>query len=178
LVREVFEFFEPFAEDREVILALATASVVAPIHGDRDLLFEALSNLIENAVKFTPEGGRVRVELVASGMGPVVSVADSGPGIPAGERKRVFRRFYRAERARLTPGHGPGLGLVAAITQLHGFEIEVGTSIEGGARFTIVCHDAGTPRAKEASPRLPAASESMRRSTIERWELTERCLLE
>lgn len=161
LVREVFEFFEPFAEDKRVVLKLAIAPAVKPIHGDRDLLFEALSNLVENAVKFTPEGGRVRIELVVSGTGPVVSVADSGPGIPAGERDRVFRRFYRAERARLTPGHGLGLGLVAAITQLHGFGIEVGTSTEGGARFTIVCHDAGTPCAQEAPPRLPAASESL-----------------
>lgn len=145
LAGEAAEFFEPFAEDKGVVLALAVGSAVPPIHGDRDLLFEAVSNLVENAVKFTPAGGRVRIGLTVAEAGPVLSVEDTGPGIPADERDRVFRRFYRAEPARQTQGHGLGLGLVAAIAQLHGFRIDVGASPENGARFDIVCHGPRKP---------------------------------
>lgn len=70
---------------------------------------------------------------------PVVSVEDTGPGIPADERNHVFKRFYRAERARQTQGNGLGLGLVAAIAKLHGFPLSVGDGPHGGCRFEMAC---------------------------------------
>ncbi|SFL65702.1 sensor histidine kinase [Methylorubrum salsuginis] len=139
LVREVAEFFEPVAEDKEIALSVTTEPGIPPVAGDRDLLFEAVSNLVENAVKFTPPGGRIRLRLARSGADGIVSVEDTGPGIPESERERVFRRFYRAEPARHTPGHGLGLGLVAAIAHLHGFRVEAAASPEGGARFALRC---------------------------------------
>jgi len=71
--------------------------------------------------------------------GVVILVEDTGPGISPAERDHVFQRFYRAERARQTPGNGLGLGLVAAIAKLHGFTVEVRDSPDGGARFAVLC---------------------------------------
>jgi signal transduction histidine kinase len=139
VVREAAEFFEPVAEDRNVSLDVAVDAGIPPVEGDRDLLFEAVSNLVDNAVKFTPPGGRVRIGLAHGEKGVVLLVEDTGPGIPPAERDRVFQRFYRAERARLTPGNGLGLGLVAAIAKLHGFTVDLRDARGGGARFAIVC---------------------------------------
>ncbi|TGD97442.1 sensor histidine kinase [Methylobacterium nonmethylotrophicum] len=143
IVREAAEFFEPVAEDKGVALAVAVDEGAgrSPVEGDRDLLFEAVSNLIDNAVKFTPAGGSVRVGLEQGPAASVIVVEDSGPGIPPAERTRIFQRFYRAERARQTPGNGLGLGLglVAAIARLHGFPVEAGKAPGGGARLTLVC---------------------------------------
>lgn len=160
VVREVAEFFEPIAEDKAVLLRAAVEAGLPPVDGDRDLLFEALSNLVENAVKFTPPGGAVRVGLARSGMHAVVSVDDTGPGLLPGERDQVFRRFYRAERARQTPGNGLGLGLVAAIAALHGFSVEAEASAEGGARFAITAplRDEAARRRAQAEPADPMPS--------------------
>lgn len=139
VVREVAEFFEPVADDKDIALDVAVEAGIPSIDADRDLLFEALSNLVENAVKFTPPGGQIRIGLTRSDRAALVAVEDSGPGIPASERDQVFRRFYRAERARHTPGNGLGLGLVAAISGLHGFTIEAEAAPSGGARLVLTC---------------------------------------
>ncbi len=163
IVREAAEFFEPVAEDKEVALTVTVATGAFAVEGDRDLLFEAVSNLIDNAVKFTPPGGTVRVGLDNGEAGLTIVVEDSGPGIPRGEWVQVFRRFYRAERARRTPGNGLGLGLVAAIARLHGFSVAVGDTPDGGARFTILVplagsDEAGIParRDRPARERIPS----------------------
>ena len=93
--------------------------------GDRDLLFDAVANLVDNAIKHGREAGRVTVEVTRNDRGAVVSVADDGPGIPEQERQNVFKRFYRLERSRRTPGNGLGLSLVAAVARLHGARIEM-----------------------------------------------------
>ncbi|HEY2226138.1 MAG TPA: HAMP domain-containing sensor histidine kinase [Xanthobacteraceae bacterium] len=95
------------------------------ITGDRDLLFDALANVVDNAIKHGREAGRVRMTVGAAAGGAFVSVTDDGPGIPLAERDRVFRRFYRLERGRRTPGNGLGLSLVAAVARLHGARIEL-----------------------------------------------------
>jgi signal transduction histidine kinase len=77
-------------------------------------------------VKFTPEGGRVRLAVAAGSGGSVVRVSDTGPGIRAGERQAVVKRFYRSDKSRRTPGTGLGLSLVAAIARLHGFGLTIG----------------------------------------------------
>ena len=95
------------------------------VTGDRDLLFDAVANLVDNAIKHGRQAGRVTVEVSESNGGAVISVADDGPGIPVDECQHVFKRFYRLERSRRTPGNGLGLSLVAAVARLHGAQIEM-----------------------------------------------------
>ena len=106
---------------------------------DGELLFEAIGNLLDNAIKFTPPGGVIRVELSGTDAEPVISVSDSGPGIPPDQRKSVLQRFYRADEARNVPGSGLGLSLVDAIVRLHGFAFLLDEAIEGGAKASIFC---------------------------------------
>jgi signal transduction histidine kinase len=95
------------------------------VRGDRDLLFEAVANLVDNAVKFTPEGGRVEVRLTSLGSYCIVRVSDTGPGVADGERELLVQRFYRSDQSRHTKGLGLGLSLVAAIVKLHGFRFYI-----------------------------------------------------
>ena len=95
----VFEFYEPLAQNKGVAIALDAAAPTLAL-GDEDLLREAISNLVENAIKFTPEGGCVRVAAETAGGRPGVVVSDSGPGVAPPEREKIFRRFYRSERDR------------------------------------------------------------------------------
>jgi signal transduction histidine kinase len=124
LVREVGDLYEPIAEDKKVDFAVR-AEADTTVYGDRDLLFEAIANLVDNAVKFTPQGGRVELSLLRSGSEAVVRVCDSGPGIPVGESQLVTRRFYRSDKSRRDPGLGLGLSLVSAIAKLHGFSLKI-----------------------------------------------------
>jgi signal transduction histidine kinase len=124
LVREVGDLYEPIAEDKHVTFQVEAADE-ATVHGDRDLLFEAVANLVDNAVKFTPEGGRLTLALLRRDGESVIQVKDTGPGIPETEREAVLRRFYRSDKSRNTEGLGLGLSLVAAIVKLHGFRFTI-----------------------------------------------------
>ena len=124
VVREVGELYEPIAEDKRVALRV-DASDEAIVRGDRDLLFEAVANLVDNAVKFTPEGGRVELALLHQEGETVIRVSDSGPGIPEIEREAVTQRFYRSDKTRNIKGLGLGLSMVAAIIKLHGFRFTI-----------------------------------------------------
>jgi signal transduction histidine kinase len=95
------------------------------VTGDRDLIFDAISNLVDNAIKHGRPGGQVVVASENSDGGPVVSISDDGSGIPAEQHELVFKRFYRLEQSRYTPGNGLGLSLVAAVVRLHGARIEM-----------------------------------------------------
>ena len=129
IVREVVELFEPAAEEAGVRLQFAGSDRECVV-GDRDLMFDAISNLVDNAIR---HGARHEVEIsVARGAdGPVLSVADRGPGIPIEEREHVLRRFYRLERSRNSPGNGLGLSLVAAVADLHRARIEMADNSPG-----------------------------------------------
>jgi signal transduction histidine kinase len=136
LLREVCDLYDPIAEDKHITLQIdATAEAI--VHGDRDLLFEAVANLLDNAVKFTPEGGRVELALFHRDGEAIIRVKDTGPGIPEVEREAVTKRFYRSDKSRRTDGLGLGLSLVAAIVKLHGFRF----TIAGGPGCTaeIAC---------------------------------------
>jgi signal transduction histidine kinase len=89
------------------------------ILGDRDMLQQAISNLLDNAIKFSPRGGTIRLEAAPSDRHARISVADEGPGIPEPDRGRATERFFRGEQARNTPGYGLGLALVQAVAALH-----------------------------------------------------------
>jgi signal transduction histidine kinase len=136
LVREVGELYDPIAEDKEVTLRVDAAEEMT-VHGDRDLLFEAVANLVDNALKFTPDGGHVELALLRSGSEAVIHVKDSGPGIPESEREAVTKRFYRSDKSRRTEGLGLGLSLVAAIVKLHGFRFAINAG--PGCTVEITC---------------------------------------
>jgi signal transduction histidine kinase len=124
IARDVVELFDAAAEDRGGHLD-AVGDQTALVTGDRDLLFDAVANLVDNAIKHGRDAGRVTVEVRKSNGGAVISVADDGPGIPVDKCQHVFKRFYRLERSRRTPGNGLGLSLVAAVARLHGANIEM-----------------------------------------------------
>jgi len=95
------------------------------IGADRDLLFDAVSNVVDNAIKHGREGGVVIIHLDQKDSKAILSVSDDGPGIPSEQFEHVFKRFYRLERSRSTPGNGHGLSLVAAVARLHGASIRL-----------------------------------------------------
>jgi signal transduction histidine kinase len=130
LLREVADLYDPVAEDRGVALELERADD-AIVVGDRDLLFEAIANLVDNAIKFSPPGGRCSIGVALAGAAAVIRVDDVGPGIPAAERDVVLKRFHRSERSRTSEGSGLGLSLVAAVVRLHGFALSIGDGDPG-----------------------------------------------
>jgi len=119
LVASVVELYAPVSDERGIILESSVASG-AEVLGSRQLLAQALANLLDNAIKFTPDGGHIRVQLRGSASEPEVIVEDNGPGIPADKREIVLGRRVRLDEARKFPGSGLGLSLVAAVTKLHG----------------------------------------------------------
>ncbi|MDQ8731725.1 ATP-binding protein [Bradyrhizobium daqingense] len=137
ILREVCDVYEPIAEDKGIALGVVIDRGVQ-VWGDRDLLFEAIANLVDNAVKFTPAGGRVKLELKSDDRTALVGVSDTGPGINEQEREAVLRRFYRSDKIRNTPGVGLGLSLVAAIVKLHGFRLIIGPA-PGGRVEILAC---------------------------------------
>lgn len=138
MLREVCDIYEPIAENKNIVLHAAVTHHLT-VRGDRDLLIEAVANLVDNAIKFTPEGGRVDVELLRGDGEAVVRVADTGCGISEQERDAVLRRFYRSDKIRNAPGVGLGLNLVAAIVKLHGFRLTIFSG--PGCRVEIGCPD-------------------------------------
>jgi len=125
VMHEVAELYDPVAEDRHIQLEVEATDIVI-VRGDRDLLFEAVANLVDNAIKFTPADGKVELKLLKRADEFVIRVADTGPGISESEREVVTRRFYRSDKSRLTQGVGLGLSLVVAIAKLHGFHLTIG----------------------------------------------------
>ena len=136
LVTDAAELYEPLAEEQGLSLAVEAAEP-AKVRGDRDLLFQALSNLLDNAIKFSPPQGRLGIVLAPSGRSVDLIVWDRGEGIPEAARERVTERFYRLEASRSTPGSGLGLSLVAAVASLHGGALRLEDN-EPGLRARLV----------------------------------------
>ncbi len=137
IAREIVELYDAAAEEKGTHLSFVGNQRVC-VTGDRDLIFDAVANLVDNAIKHGRAGGHVTVEVAESSDGcAVVSVADDGPGIPAAEHQNVFKRFYRLERSRRTAGNGLGLSLVAAVARLHGARIEMLDNLPG-LRFRLL----------------------------------------
>lgn len=141
LVREVGDMYEPIAEDKGISLRVNSPHDLSA-HGDRDLLIEAVANLVDNAVKFTPRGGQVEIGLVRGDGENILRVKDTGSGISEHERDAVLRRFYRSDRMKHTAGWGLGLNLVAAIVKLHGFRFTIRPG--AGCVVEIACPHAST----------------------------------
>lgn len=132
VARDVIEFYEPLADEKAVALIVRTNGPQAfTMDGDPSLLFEAIGNLIDNAIKFTPGGGQVVLEVSQQRGSLFVSVTDTGCGIEASEREAVLRRFHRTEQSRHTSGNGLGLSLVAAVARLHGMSLAIEDAAPG-----------------------------------------------
>jgi signal transduction histidine kinase len=135
LLRDLLELYEPLSEEKGQAF-LAEVRPSRPILGDRDLLFQALANILDNAIKYTPAAGSVRLSMHDLPDQLQIAITDSGPGIPSAAREKVFERFYRLEESRSSPGNGLGLSLVAAIVKLHHGGIEL-TDNQPGLKLTI-----------------------------------------
>jgi signal transduction histidine kinase len=140
MLRAVSDIYEPIAESKNITLRVGPSQDFT-VRGDRDLLIEAVANLVDNAIKFTPEGGTVDVALLRGNGETIMRVKDTGCGIGENERDAVQRRFYRSDKVRNTPGIGLGLNLVNAIVKLHGFRLSI---LSGpGCQVEIICPDRG-----------------------------------
>ncbi len=118
IAENVVDAFAPVAEDEgKRIEARIDAGV--SVHGDRELLTQVIVNLVENSLRHARNGTRIQLRIEKPAGRPRLSASDNGPGIPADERDRVFRRFYRLDASRSTPGNGLGLSFVAAVVKLH-----------------------------------------------------------
>ncbi|HEY8289117.1 MAG TPA: HAMP domain-containing sensor histidine kinase, partial [Acetobacteraceae bacterium] len=136
LLAGVAELYEAVAEERDVVIDVQAPERL-PAYGDAALIQQAVANLVDNAVKFSPSGGIVRLTAEHGPRGTRIIVSDQGPGIPAEERAKATERFYRGETARSTPGSGLGLALVQAVSHLHGGALHLDDA-EPGLRATLV----------------------------------------
>ena len=148
IARDVGELYEPFADEKGIALKIEAAAA-APVRGNRELVSQALANLIDNAIKYAGSNGKVNgipAEIVVKagndGERITLSVADRGPGIPDADRGRVVERFVRLEQSRSEPGSGLGLSLASAVARLHGGELKLGDN-HPGLRTTIALPRAG-----------------------------------
>jgi len=139
LLQELHEFYLPLAEEKDQQLLLEIDPQVGTLWGDRELLFEALANLLSNALHFTPARGRIVLRAVEDHGAPRIDVIDNGPGIPAQNRSLIYQRFFRGSSGEPTEGFGLGLSIVAAIAGLHGFRVRAGDAPGGGAWLSIRC---------------------------------------
>ena len=130
VAKEVAELFDAAAEERGSHLEIGGGEPIE-ILGDRDLLFDAISNLVDNAIKHGRDRGLVRINADASESGAVLAISDDGPGVPANERDLIFGRFYRSEKSRCTPGNGLGLSIVAAVARVHGANVKLSSNQPG-----------------------------------------------
>jgi two-component system, OmpR family, sensor histidine kinase BaeS len=127
------------AEHKNTMLELNSEALSAPVRGDRDRLTQVISNLLENALRYTPAGGRIDVDLIVSNLDVCLIVRDNGPGFPPETLPHLFERFYRADpsRSRASGGSGLGLSVVRAIMKLHGGTVQATNAVAGGAHLEL-----------------------------------------
>ena len=129
LIEDAVDLYAPLAHDKKQTITVDT--VPAKYLGDKDLMFQVIANLLDNAIKFTPEGGQVRVVLLESDGHCKVHIEDNGPGIPLNSRDKVFERFYRDPAQQTVRGSGLGLSLVSAVLKLHNAKIQLASDEVG-----------------------------------------------
>ncbi len=142
LLTGVAELYGPVAEEKGIALSVRTPERL-PAFGDRELIQQAVANLVDNAVKFSPSGSQVTLSATATSSGIEIAVDDQGPGIPESDRSRAAERFFRGESARNSPGAGLGLALVQAVAQLHGGSLRFADAAPGlVASLSLPRHEA------------------------------------
>ncbi len=136
LIERAADLYQEVGEEKKISVSL---DLPEPVEADADSirLGQVFNNLLDNALKYTPEGGKVVLSARREGKTAVVTVADNGPGVPVGEREAVFRRLYRGDASRSQRGLGLGLSLVKAIVEAHGGTVMLDDAPGGGARFTV-----------------------------------------
>jgi signal transduction histidine kinase len=147
VAKDAAELYLPVAEERGLHLDLdirASDAARLTIAGNRHLLSQALANLLDNAVKYVPAGGSIRLAAAPGADGASLTVADTGPGIPESFRGKATQRFARFEASRSAPGSGLGLSLVAAVAQLHGAELRLEDNAPG--LRVVLAFKSGAPR--------------------------------
>jgi len=137
VARQAVDIFHPMAEETGIRLETRLVERVL-VRGEVPKIQRAVANLIDNAVKFTPRGGEVLVTVSSRPERAVLSVRDTGPGIPPADLPHVFERFYRGDQSRHRPGHGLGLSLANAFVQAHGGDLGVESTLGQGSTFTIL----------------------------------------
>ena len=152
VIEGVGELYGPLAEEKQLRFVVKTASETGLIRGNLNLISQALANLVDNAIKYTPPGGAVVVSLENQPDGPMLVVADNGPGIPAPDRARVTERFVRLETSRNSPGTGLGLSLVAAVARMHEAELTFDDNHPGLRATLTFKRIAEEPRPVKAAP--------------------------
>ena len=136
VVERSADLYREVAEERKIAVVL-DLPVAVEIEADSVRLGQAVNNLLDNALKYTPEGGRVTLLAGVESAAAVLTVADNGPGVPLAEREAIFRRLYRGDASRYQRGLGLGLSLVKAIVESHHGTVSVDDAPGGGARFTV-----------------------------------------
>lgn len=142
VIEGVGELYAPLAEEKGQHLTVDVPVAGAVIRGNRNLVSQALANLVDNAIKYTPAGGAISVALENRDQEAILVVADNGPGIPPEDRERVTRRFVRLESSRNSPGTGLGLSLAAAVARLHEAKLMFGEN-RPGLRATLTFRRVG-----------------------------------
>jgi signal transduction histidine kinase len=142
IAAEMGELYGDLAEDQDRSLKMAVQPGLR-VTGNRHLLAQAIGNLLDNALKFTPPGSALRLEVSGEGERVQVVVSDHGPGIPAGQREHVLKRFVRLDAARSTPGSGLGLSLVVAVARWHDAALTLSDAQPG---LTVSLEFRRTPR--------------------------------
>jgi signal transduction histidine kinase len=135
LIEDVLELYEPLAASKDITVATDLENALTL--GDKDLLFQAFANLIDNAIKYTPEGGAITIGTRPHEQHSSVSISDTGKGVSDEHKPYIFRRFYRIDPSRTTPGVGLGLSLVGAIISLHKGKITLSDSQPRGLTVTV-----------------------------------------
>jgi len=136
ILDDVKDFYEPLAEETNIKIQSDYKSI--PYYGDKDLLFQAFANIIDNAIKFTPSNGYITLSAYTNADHTILTIHNTGDAVEDHEIDKIFQRFYRAEKSRNTPGTGLGLSLVSAIIHLHGGSIKAENKNNGFQIVTIL----------------------------------------
>jgi len=137
IIDDAVDLFLPLAEDKNIGLKTSVTSNPLIVLGDRAKIQRVIANLLDNAIKFTPSGGKVMVSARADDSKATMTIEDTGPGISANDLPHIFERFYRCDKSRSTPGNGLGLSLALALVHAHGGDITVTSSPGKGSAFTV-----------------------------------------
>jgi signal transduction histidine kinase len=136
LVMQSIELYREVAEDKAIQL-LASVPPELSLYADRNRMLQSLANLLDNAIKYTPSGGQVTMTAARDDHHIVLTVTDTGIGIPAEDLPRIWDRLYRGDKSRSQRGLGLGLSFVKAIAQAHHGSVQVSSTPEGGSTFTL-----------------------------------------
>jgi signal transduction histidine kinase len=165
LAANAVEFYEPAAELKSIDLSFRSNGPLL-VSGDPVLLAQALSNLIDNALKYAPQYGSIEVAVQKHGATAEISVSDNGPGIDELEKAKVVQRFYRGDASRGTPGVGLGLSLVQAVAKLHGSPLELRDNSPGLRAVLILAAEGSGSLLRETAQTQPTPADGVAPSTL------------